>query len=414
MENKQRRLQIAYLSINDPLDKRSWSGTTYYVAKTLQRNVGDVDLLGPVQVPALLDKMLRGIAKLTRILLRKEYLTQCSLLLAWHAARTLQKKLAQKEYDFIFAPAASAALAFLKTKTPVIYMSDTTFKLISNYNYSEYKNIVPWSRWEGNFLEKRALRKSTLMLMSSQWAAQSVVDDYKIPVNRVYVAALGANMDTVPPRETIYEKENNQQLSLLFLGVDWVRKGGDIALDALTVLHNTYHIKAKLTVCGCQPPEGVSHPYMEVIPFLNKNVPEHEARFTELLATTHFLLLPTRADCSLLVGCEANAYGVPAITTETGGVPGIVHDGINGYCVPFAAGGWMYATLIAELFADKERYHELVTSSRQRFEDELNWDKWAENVKELYQAFFDVEHPDAAGGPGTRDSRTIALDQLHD
>lgn len=415
MEDKKRRIQIAYLTVNDPLDKRSWSGTTYYIGKTLQKNVGDVDYLGPVKAPLLLDKTLRAVAKLNRILFRREYDTSRSLLMAWYAARVLQKKLARKEYDFICAPAASVALGLLKTKLPVIFVSDATYKLISNYGYSEYKSIPAWSRWEGNYLEKQALRKSTMVLMTSQWAAQSVVNDYKIPVNRVYVASLGANIDAPPSRDIIFEKEKNTELSLLFLGVDWQRKGGDLALSALKILHDTYGIKARLTICGCEPPAGVSHPYMDVIPFLNKNLPEHHARFTELLSSVHFLLVPTRADCSLLVACEANAYGVPAITTETGGVPGIVHDGINGYCVPYSAEGWMYATLIAELFADKEKYHELIKSSRDRFENELNWDKWAENVKELFEAFFDLEHPDPTSGKGGGiEKLQMEFNNLHD
>ena len=37
------KIKIAYLSINDPLDKRSWSGTTYYIGQTLQKNIGEVD-----------------------------------------------------------------------------------------------------------------------------------------------------------------------------------------------------------------------------------------------------------------------------------------------------------------------------------------------------------------------------------
>ncbi|RFM30177.1 glycosyltransferase family 4 protein [Deminuibacter soli] len=396
MEDQQRRIQIAYISISDPQDKRSWSGITYYVGKTLQKNVGDVDFLGPVTVPPFIDKMLRAMSKFSRAVFGRRYLAQNSLLVAWYAARVLERKLQQKKYDFIFAPASSVALGMLKTKVPVIYMSDATWKLISNYEYNEYKNLVPWSSWESNYLEKKALKKSTMLLMTSQWAAQSVVNDYKIPVSKVYVASMGANMDSVPAYDVIFKKEENKELTMLFLAVDWKRKGGDLALSALRILHDTYGIKARLIVCGCEPPEGVSHPYMEVIPFLNKNLPEHHAKFVELLSTIHFLLIPTRADCSLLVGCEANAYGVPVITTETGGVPGIVHDGINGYCVPYSAEGWMYATLIAELFADKEKYHNLVLSSRERYEEELNWDKWSENVKELYQAFFDVEHPEQA------------------
>jgi glycosyltransferase involved in cell wall biosynthesis len=104
----------------------------------------------------------------------------------------------------------------------------------------------------------------------------------------------------------------------------------------------------------------------------------------QLLSTIHFLILPTRADCSLLVACESNAYGVPAISTDTGGVSDVVKDGINGYCLSYEAGGDQYANLIAELYNDKERYHNLIASSRKRYEEELNWDKWAERFREIY------------------------------
>jgi len=103
------------------------------------------------------------------------------------------------------------------------------------------------------------------------------------------------------------------------------------------------------------------------------------------LSSVHFLLLPTRADCSLLVACESNAYGVPAITTDTGGVSFVVRDGVNGYCLPYDAPGQAYAEKIAELFGDKERYHALVQSSRQRFEETLNWDRWAEGFWKMYE-----------------------------
>ena len=95
--------------------------------------------------------------------------------------------------------------------------------------------------------------------------------------------------------------------------------------------------------------------------------------------------MPTRADCSLLVGSEANAYGVPAITTDTGGVPEIIKDGINGYCLPYSADGNTYAALIAELFINVEKYKELISSSRQRFDDHLNWQKWSESFDEIYK-----------------------------
>lgn len=383
-KNGEQRFRIAYLSVNDPLDKRSWSGTTYYVGQTVQKNIGDVDFLGPVKFPKLLDKTLRGIAKLNRILFKEEYYTKYSLLQSWYASRWLKKRM-KGEYDFILAPASSPAMGFFKTDLPVIHFHDATFHLLSNY-YKEFEKASRFTKWEGEWLERRALQKSDFVVYTSQWARESAMKHYHIPPERLHVMPIAANMDVIPSRDMIYDKEKNTTLTLLFLAVEWERKGGPIAFATLTWLCDTCGINAKLIVCGCTPPESFRHPSMEVIPFLNKNIPADYDRFVRLLSTSHFLILPTRADCSLLVACESNAYGMPAITTRTGGVPDVVVDGVNGYCLSLEAGGAEYGRLINDLFSDKQRYHELVAGSRKRFEDVLNWDKWAERFRELCTA----------------------------
>lgn len=379
-----KRIRIAYLSVNDPLDKRSWSGTTYYIGQTLKKNVGEVDFLGPIEQPWLLDKLLRGVAKFTRIVFKKEYNTKYSLLLSWYTSRALKKKMKGREYDCVVAPAAATEFSYFDTHLPSIYISDTTFELISHYYTKDFGMISRFSKWEGGHLEKRSLRKASLIVYFSRWAERSAIEDYGIASEKIGVMPLGANMDHAPGREGMFEKEKNPVLTLLYLAVEWERKGGDIAYDALLHLHKM-GMDARLIVCGCIPPENVRHPQLEIIPFLNKNIPQDHQRFIDLLSSSHFLLLPTRADCSLLVACESNAYGMPAITTATGGVTDIVKDGINGYCLPHKAGGEAYAEKIASIFNDKERYHRLIQSSRQRYEEHLNWDKWAEGFRKLYQ-----------------------------
>ena len=76
---------------------------------------------------------------------------------------------------------------------------------------------------------------------------------------------------------------------------------------------------------------------------------------------------------------------MPAIATITGGVPDVVKDGVNGYCLPYEARGSAYAELIAEIFNDKPRYHQLIATSRKRFEEELTWDHWADRFTEMYE-----------------------------
>jgi glycosyltransferase involved in cell wall biosynthesis len=335
-------------------------------------------------LPGWLDKTLRGIAKATRILFKKEYTTKYSLLLSWYFGRTLRKKMKEGQYDCIVAPAASTELAFIPAGVPIIFISDTTFRQISHYYAIDFANVSSFSLWEGNYIETRCLHKSRHVVYSSTWAASSAMGDYGVPKEKVTVMPLGANIDTVPDRSIIFDKKGNKTLTLLFLAVDWERKGGSIAFETLAELEKG-GIEAKLIVCGCTPPVSFVHPRMEVIPFLNKNIPADHDRFIALLSSVHFLLLPTRADCSSLVACEANAYGVPSITTATGGVPDIVLDGINGYCLPYDAGGDAYARIIRSIYRDQERFDRLILSSRDRYEQHLNWDKWAEGFLRIYQ-----------------------------
>jgi glycosyltransferase involved in cell wall biosynthesis len=387
---KEPRLRIAYFCMNDPLDKRSWSGTTYYLGQTLQRNVGEVDFLGPVRPPWILDKALRGLAKASRLFLRSEWIPKYSYFLNRYAASVLAKRMKGKQYDVLVAPASAPQLGLLKTELPVIYFGDSTFHCYSENYHKEFNNMGAITRWEGNWMEKKALKNSDLVIMTSEWARDSAVNDYGIPSSLIEILLLGANIDFIPPIESIFEKEKTTPLTLLFLAVDWDRKGGKLALETLEQLQQL-NVPAKLIVCGCQPPDGLSNPDMEVIPFLNKNLPEDHARFTHLLSSAHFLLLPTRADCSLLVACEANSYGMPAITTRVGGVPDVVNDGVNGYCLPFEADGLAYARLIQEIYSDKPRYHALIASSRRRFDEQLNWDKFAEQFIKVYERRFGNE-----------------------
>jgi hypothetical protein len=387
-----KRLRIAFFCYYDPLDKRSWSGIPFYLGQTLQKHVGDVDYLGPVKTPKALDKFLRAFAKFTRIVFKREHVTKYSVLLNLYAVWFLKRKMKGKQYDFLIAPASAPQLGLLNTKLPVVYFGDATYRNYSTNYKKEFHNLAGFSRWEGEYLEKKALHKSDLVIMTSEWARQSAIHDYGVSSGKTEINLFGANMDFVPPASAIFEKEKNSTLTLLFLAVDWERKGGALAFDTLVALREMGR-EAKLIVCGCQPPVDFSHPDMQVIPFLDKNKKEDHDLFVQLLSSCHFLILPTRADCSLIVACEANSYGVPAITTNVGGVGDVVLNDVNGYCLPFDAMGQDYAERIAILYSDKEKYHQLIASSRKRFEEHLNWDKWAENFIRFYKRHILKETP---------------------
>ena len=373
-------LKIAFLTATDSRDKRTRSGTLYYMSQALQKYCGDVYYLGPLS--SSMEGFTRFLNNVSLKLFKKSYAYEHSILLAWSYARIINEKLKEEDFDLIFAPVASTELALLATDIPIIYTADATFSLISNYYHDYFSGQLRLSREEGNYIEQSAINKSDLLLYPSNWAAESALKDYGADESKVKIIPYGANMDHKPSRETIMHKKKRDKLYLLFLGVDWERKGGEIAFETLLELENM-GIKAGLTVCGCIPPEEFDHEDMVVIPFLDKNEPEQYKMLEELFLSSDFLILPSRTEAYGVVFCEANAYGLPAITTDTGGIPGVIEPGINGFMLPLKARGREFAELIKELYEDDQKYYHLVRTSRETFEKKLNWDSWGKEVNNL-------------------------------
>lgn len=358
-----------------------------FVARALQQYVGEVDTISPAGAPWWLQKMVGAIAWASVLFSGAEYAGNQSLLKAWYASRVLQHRLREGQYDFICVTDKGSGAWHLKTPIPMISLSDTTFRLNDEEEEmrGQRRRMSKFSRWEGNRMQGRFLRGGLAVVFASQWAARSALSDYKVPAGRIFVLPPGGRIAEVPELATIRKKFDNHQLTLLFYGQDWEGKGGPIALNTLASLQEVYGMDARLIICGCTPPEAArQQPGVVVFSSLDKNNAEDYKTFTGFLSEAHFLIQPSRSDVTLPVACEGNAYGVPVITTETGGIPDIVQDGVNGYCLPYHSDGRMYSLLISELFRDQERYRGLVESSRKRYDERLNWGSWSQRFKEIY------------------------------
>jgi glycosyltransferase involved in cell wall biosynthesis len=146
-------------------------------------------------------------------------------------------------------------------------------------------------------------------------------------------------------------------------------------------LLNESGIPAILHVAGCDPVG--SFPHLESHGFLSKATQAGRAKLCALLASSDFLLLPTRAEAAGLVFCEASAWGLPIISTDTGGVGTYVRNGINGVTLPLNVGGEEYARAIAGIIADRQLYEQLSRSARNEYETRLNWDTALKSALDL-------------------------------
>lgn len=374
------RLKIAFLTATNAKDKKSRSGTLYYMGKALQKHCGDVYYLGPLDTRV--EKLVQRLSHLSVKLFGKNYAHEHSILLSQRYGNMVKGKLQDESFDLIFAPVASTELAFLETEIPIIYSADATFALINDYYPDYFSHLLGVSMKEGDYIEKAAISKADLLLYPSWWAAHSAIEDYDADKSKVKVVPFGANMDNIPSTEIVLSKKKSEVCKLLFLGVDWERKGGKIAFKTLLEL-DKLGVEAELTICGCVPPEEFKHDRMKVIPFLDKNDAVQSKELYDLLFENHFLLLPTRSEAYGVVFCEANAFGMPALTTDTGGIPSVIDQGINGFMLSLDATGEDYAKLIKDIYDDDEKYYGLMQSSRKTFDEKLNWDSWGNTVCKL-------------------------------
>jgi glycosyltransferase involved in cell wall biosynthesis len=374
-------MRIGIVSPGDPRSLKIWSGTTSFMCRALERHAGEVVALGPVW--GARETWGRATSRLSRALTGRIRPYRQSLPHAREQARLFARRIARRgPLDVLFAPAASEQLAFLETALPVVYTSDTTFALIHDY-YDDFAVPGPAGLAAGNELERRALARSDLVLYPSRWPIPSAVRDYGVDEAKVRVVPYGANLERVPPRDAALAPKPEGPLTLLWLGVDWERKGGPIALETVRLLR-AGGVDARLVVVGCVPPGGVDAA-VRVLPRLDKGVPAQAAELARLLRESHFLFLPTRADCYGIVFCEASAYGTPSLATDTGGVSGAVREGRNGHLLPLDAEASDYAALVRAIWEDAPRYRALCASSRALYDERLNWDAWGREVGKLLE-----------------------------
>lgn len=371
-------MNILFVTILDPEDVNSWSGTVYYIYEALTKK-HNVKIFGI----HMIDQALRFLhCNFSNA--RKKSIDEYSPIFGEICT---EKATCLGTFDMIFFGDLYLA-PFIKNSVPIIHLSDLTFHL-----YKDYAGVVDScniNRLEK--LEKQVLEKYDTIIYSSEWAKSETINYYGVCEDKIYVVEFGAN---IPSPETIVIDVDTNICNMVFIGKNWQKKGGEKVLNAYKKL-KMEGFPCTLTVIGSVPPESEKEDCdLTVIPFLDKSKPEDLARLCNILAESHFLVLPTEFDAFGIVFCEASAYAVPSIAADVGGVSQAVREGKNGYLLPADATADDYALKIKTVFNDKENYLKLRASSRREFETRLNWDVWGEKVNKILEdtvAEYKKEH----------------------
>jgi len=263
-------MKLAYVTAHDASDIRNWSGIVYYMPRSLQEQGILVDYIDSLKEKNEL--LFKGKQLLYSSLLKKNYSRHREPLVLKNYAQQVANKLAKLTPDLVFSE-ATAPIAYLECEQPVVFWTDATFAGMVGF-YPGFSNLCQETIEDGNKMEKLALEKCKLAIYSSDWAAKTAIENYQVSQSKVKVVPFGANIEcdrSLDDIKAIVDSRPSSQCNLLFLGVDWFRKGGDIALEVAREL-NQQGLNTKLTVVGCQPITNKPLPtFVKSLGFISKD-----------------------------------------------------------------------------------------------------------------------------------------------
>lgn len=371
-------MKIAFVTHYDLMKKWTWSthllghfGTSYYMAQALKERCESLEYIGPLQNKySWVSKLEFHIHKLLNL---QTYHDWASPSINKNYARQIAEKISRNSPDIILCPHMNV-IAYLRCKQPVVMWTDSLYA----GTMSTFPDGKPCQTSVRHLktLDKLAMKNCRLVIFSSDWAAQLAIKTYKVDPAKVKVVPTGANLEfnkTPDEINSIIRSKSSKICKLLFCGVNWARKGGDIALEVAKQLNDS-GIATELTIVGCQPDTNEALPnFVKPLGFVNRSTPEGQKLLETLFQESHFLILPSRTDFTPAVIREASSFGLPCVTSNVGGIPTLVRDGCNGKVFDVDANPNQYCAYISELFTNYSKYKALCHSSFQEYESRLNW-----------------------------------------
>jgi len=385
-------MHIVVVGGKDPNDLSSWSGTPRSLVGSLRQSGHRVTTIGPLARPSL---KVWSKEILYRQIIGKSYLSIRDPKVARARAVEASDQLRRQDSVDLVMTLHSADAAYLRCEAPIILVHDVTWhQLLDFYPFYRRSGLAIESMEGGYELDKEAFSNCAHMIFSSDWAAASAMRDYGVERTRISIQHFGPNLRHVPNRDQLQEiigRRGRGPCRLLFVGIDWMRKGGDLAIAIAKELRGR-GLPVELEIVGCNPPVS-AHGVVRRFGFLSKTDSQQEHRIEQLYAEADFLLLPTRADCCPIVLSEATANGLPVAATAVGGIAEVFDRSNWGIALPLDAEAKAYANWLHDTYADRTRYQRTAWMARDVYDANLNWDAYCARIEAISDWLLEAPPP---------------------
>jgi glycosyltransferase involved in cell wall biosynthesis len=171
----------------------------------------------------IVTKVYRIIQKVTKSYLYDER----SFFTIWKTSKAAQLRIQNSDADLILTM-QYPPISFLKTRKPIVFWNDSLFGNLLGY-YDTMPVPPKWHLDEIYKLEKKAIEKSSAIVMCSAWARDNACKMYGVDPRKMHVIPYGANLSKSYNFPTNRILAYNETIHLLSVGYEWKRKGMDLS-----------------------------------------------------------------------------------------------------------------------------------------------------------------------------------------
>jgi glycosyltransferase involved in cell wall biosynthesis len=391
--------KVIVVSSHNVANPRAWSGVPYFFTNALKKVARRTVIAAPLQPQTSSSAEAKN--SLYRQLGRKYQFGRDFDLLRARACFSNSILECHRDADAVFILHPPDA-AFLETPVPIVIIHDSTWNQYTGSYPGASRNDLAEETFESGFASERmAFAKATWLVFFTSWAAFSARQEYPPYAEKVHAVLPGANVLDPPDYDSVLKMINRRDqnsCNVLFVGREPYRKGLDVAVDTVVTLRRM-NFDANLKVIGvpdrilCRPMPldastlGVGRlvcvPDILTYGYLRKDVTKDRSLLNELYATSHVLLVPSRADCGSLAICDAAAFGLPSVVSGVGGIKEYVTHKTSGLVMAPDATSADYAEAIRTLLVERETYLRFSLASRTLYEKCLNWHAHVRQVAQI-------------------------------
>lgn len=244
-------------------------------------------------------------------------------------AELLSKSIADERPDVVLSTTSLCLQG--RQEIPVVAWPDAPLPMMieDRSEYPVLAAMTPVAIRREVVRERRLLSNTDIIALPTNRAIRSIS-----PLRAVR-APFGPNiessvLDQIFELRSRSDRARGNSISILFNGVDWRRKGGDVALETVRQLRQSGR-SVSLHVIGARPP--VDDPSIHWEGRLNLDSEADRIKYIELTTAADVVLFPTRADNFGAVIAECAASGIPVVSSTRAGAAEYVESGHFGLVV---------------------------------------------------------------------------------